>query len=106
MSIEEFKRLEIRVGVVEAAERVKGSDRLLRLVVDFGDYRRRVLTGLAHLYTPDHFTGKSFVFITNLEPRKIRGEVSEAMLLTAVESEDKVVPIAPESSVKPGSPIY
>jgi methionine--tRNA ligase beta chain len=106
VSIEEFKRLELRVGVVEAAERVKGSDKLLKLRVDFGDARRQVLTGLAHLYPPEHFIGRSLVFVTNLEPRRIRGEVSEAMLLTAVESEDRVVPIIPESRVKPGTPIY
>ncbi|MEM1945344.1 MAG: methionine--tRNA ligase [Nitrososphaerota archaeon] len=106
VSIEEFKRLELRVGVVEAAERVKGSARLLRLRVDFGDVKRQVLTGLAHLYPPEHFLGRSLVFITNLEPRKIRGEVSEAMLLTAVESDERVVPIVPESVVRPGTPIY
>lgn len=106
VSMEDFKKLDLRVGLVVKAERVKGSERLLRLSVDFGGVRKQVLTGLAQLYPPEHFIGRHLVFITNLEPRKIRGELSEAMLLTAVESEERVVPVIPETPVKPGTPIY
>jgi len=105
ISMAEFKKVELKVGRVVSAERVKGADRLLKLKVSFGDDQRQVITGLAHLYPPEHFIGKQFVFVTNLEKRTIRGETSEAMILTAVESEDKVVPIVPEKEVAEGSPI-
>jgi len=105
ISSAEFKRVDMRVGAVVGAEKVKGADRLLKLSVDFGDHRRTVITGLAHLYAPEHFLGRQFVFVINLEPRKIRNEVSEAMLLTAVEDEEKIVPITPEREVKPGTRI-
>jgi methionine--tRNA ligase beta chain len=105
ISSAEFKRVDMRVGAVVGAERVKGTDRLLKLSVDFGDHKRTVITGLAHLYPPEHFVGRQFVFVINLEPRKIRNEVSEAMLLTAVEDEEKIVPVAPEKEVAPGTRI-
>ncbi|MDW8083720.1 MAG: hypothetical protein RMI49_00755 [Candidatus Caldarchaeum sp.] len=103
ISINEFKKVEMKVGKVLHAERVKGSDKLLKLKVSFGETQKQVLTGLAALYQPEHFVGKQFVFVTNLETRKIRGEVSEAMLLTAVESEDRIVPVVPERDVKEGT---
>ncbi|MEM2237930.1 MAG: hypothetical protein QXR26_03950 [Candidatus Caldarchaeum sp.] len=105
ITLSEFKRVELRVGKVLKAERVKGSERLLRLQVGFGDVSKQVITGLAHLYPPEHFVGRSFVFVTNLEAKKVRGELSEAMLLTAVEDEDNVVPVIPEKEVKAGTPI-
>ncbi|MEM1942910.1 MAG: hypothetical protein QXO30_03185 [Candidatus Caldarchaeum sp.] len=105
ISMAEFKRIEMRVGRVVKAERVPNSDKLLRLEVDFGDTRKRVITGLAKLYPPQHFEGRLFAFATNLESRKIRGEVSEAMLLTAVEDEDKVVPLVPERDVREGTAV-
>ncbi|MEM2832441.1 MAG: hypothetical protein QXT16_07325 [Candidatus Caldarchaeum sp.] len=105
ISINEFKRVEMRVGRVVHAERLKGSDKLLKLRVRFGEVEKQVLTGLAEYYSPDHFIGRLFVFVTNLEARKIRGEVSEAMLLTAVESEQKIVPVVPESEVAEGTVI-
>ncbi|MEM2096187.1 MAG: hypothetical protein QXX19_05530 [Candidatus Caldarchaeum sp.] len=105
VSMAEFKRIEMRVGRVVKADRVPNSDKLLRLEVDFGDTRKRVITGLAQLYPPQHFEGRLFAFATNLESRKIRGEVSEAMLLTAVEDEDKVVPLVPEREVKEGTAV-
>uniref|UniRef100_A0A7C5U462 Methionine--tRNA ligase n=1 Tax=Caldiarchaeum subterraneum TaxID=311458 RepID=A0A7C5U462_CALS0 len=103
ISINEFKRVEMKVGRVVHAEKVKGSDKLLKLKVSFGDVDKQVLTGLANLYPPEHFIGRQFVFVTNLESRKIRGEVSEAMLLTAVESDEVIVPVTPEKTVKDGT---
>ncbi|MCS7129476.1 MAG: methionine--tRNA ligase [Candidatus Caldarchaeum sp.] len=105
ISMSEFRRVEMRVGRVVKAEKVPQSDKLLKLVVDFGGVRKNVITGLAHLYPPEHFVGRLFAFATNLESRKIRGEVSEAMLLTAVEDEDKVVPLVPEKEVKEGASV-
>lgn len=87
ISIDEFARVEIRVGhVVEAANK-EGSDKLIRLVVDVGeDSKRIIFTGVRGFgYTPDDFTGKQFFFITNLAPRKMMDEESQGMIL-AVDS--------------------
>ncbi|MEM0443518.1 MAG: hypothetical protein QXX49_01660 [Candidatus Caldarchaeum sp.] len=105
ISMAEFKRIEMRVGRVVKAERVPNSDKLLRLEVDFGYARKKVITGLAQIYPPQHFEGRLFAFATNLEARKIRGEVSEAMLLTAVEDDGRVVPLVPENEVKEGTAV-
>ncbi len=106
ITLGEFKRVEIRVGKVVAAERVKGTDRIIKLRVDFGDKQMQALTGLGHIYEPEHFVGKKYAFVTNLEPKKLRGEVSECMVLAAVESDDSIAPLVPERDVREGSPIY
>jgi len=105
ISIDEFKRVEIRVGKVLEAERLKGTDRIIKLKVSFGDKTLQALTGLGHLYEPGHFVGKYYAFVTNLQPKKLRGEMSECMILAAVESEDKITPLAPETPVREGSQV-
>ncbi|RLG03638.1 MAG: methionine--tRNA ligase [Thaumarchaeota archaeon] len=101
----EFQRLDIRVGKVISAERVPGATKLLRFTVDFGEFKRQSIAGLGHIYDPEHFIGKQYVFVVNLKPRKIRGVVSECMILAAVPSEEEVVPIKPEKDVPVGSKV-
>jgi len=103
IDVAEFNRVEMRVGKVVKAERVPATDRLLRLEVDFGGERRQAVTGLGHLYGPEHFEGKLYVFVTNLKPRMVRGLISECMILAAMTGEERVVPIAPESEIEPGA---
>jgi len=69
----EFQKLDIRVGKVISAERVAGATKLLRFTVDFGEFKRQSVAGLGHIYDPEHFIGKQYVFVVNLKPRKIRG---------------------------------
>lgn len=102
IDIVEFRKIDMRVGLVEEAERVKGSDRLIKMVVNFGDFKKKAVAGLGHLYDPKDFVGKKFVFVVNLKPKTVRGEVSECMLLAAAESENTIVPIAPISDIKEG----
>lgn len=104
ISIEDFKKIELRVGTVIKAERVSGSEKLIKLIVDFGEYTKQAITGLAHMYNPDFFLGNQFVFLVNLKPAKFRGELSECMLLAAVEDEEKeIAPIVPIKKIKNGS---
>lgn len=103
IDITEFKRVEMRVGRVVKAERVPATDRLIRLEVDFGNMRKQAITGLGHLYDPQHFEGKLYVFVTNLKPRRVRGLSSECMILAAMTSEEKIIPITPESEIEPGA---
>ncbi|OGG04160.1 tryptophan--tRNA ligase [Candidatus Gottesmanbacteria bacterium RBG_16_52_11] len=83
ISIDEFARTEIRVGKVEKAENVEKSDKLIRLTVDLGESgKRNILTGVRGFgYTPEYFSGKQFLFVTNLEYRKMMGEESQGMIL-------------------------
>lgn len=89
ISIDEFARVEVRVGKVLEAANKEGSDKLIRLVVDLGEKTPRVIfTGVRPFgYTPEDFTGKQFYFVANLAPKKMMGEESQGMIL-AVESDD------------------
>jgi len=90
ISIDEFARVELRVGKVREATNKEGSDKLIRLVVDTGeDMPRIIFTGVRGFgYTPEDFVGKQFFFITNLAPRKMMDEESRGMIL-AVDGADK-----------------
>ncbi|MBI4491945.1 MAG: methionine--tRNA ligase subunit beta [Chloroflexi bacterium] len=83
LSIDEFRKLELRVGLVKVAERVPGATRLLRLEVDLGDEARQIVAGIAQWYQPEDLVGKRIVVVANLEPATIRGLQSQGMLLAA-----------------------
>jgi len=83
ITIEDFAKVELRVGVVKSAERIQGADRLLKVMVDIGDEVRQVLAGIALAYAPEDLVGRKVVVVTNLAPRKMRGLESNGMLLAA-----------------------
>ncbi len=84
VDIDQFKRLDIRIGTVKKAEKHPNADRILRLEVDFGEgVTRQILSGLAEYYTPETIVGKRVCAVLNLAPRTIRGLVSYGMVLTA-----------------------
>ncbi len=89
INIDEFAKVEMKVGKVTLAENVEGSEKLIRLHVDFGkEDIRTIFTAVRSFgYSPADFTDKQFLFTTNLEPRKMMGEESQGMIL-AVEDED------------------
>ena len=93
-SIEDFKKIEMKIGKIESAERVPDTDKLLRLVVDFNEEEpRQVVSGINEFFEdPQALVGVKCPFVTNLEPRKIRGLESQAMIL-AVITEDRVFSI-------------
>ena len=99
LSIDEFKKAEIRIGEIRSAERVVDADRLLRLVVSFGGEERQVVSGIsAYFPDPGELVGKRVAFVTNLIPRTIRGLESQAMILAAVGGDGAfglLEPIAP-----------
>lgn len=105
MTIDEFSKVELRVAKILEAERVEGSDKLLKLQVDLGGEKRQVLSGIAKSYAPEEIIGREFVFVTNLEPRQMMGMESQAMILAAVDAEGKPVVLIPEKEVPPGSGI-
>lgn len=84
VNYEDFSKLDLRIGTVVHCENKEGSNNLLRLTVDFGiEGTRNILSGLAKWYHPEDLIDKQFVFILNLEPRKLMGEHSEGMILAA-----------------------
>lgn len=83
ITIDEFRRIELRVGEIVAAERIAGADRLLKLTVDVGAEKRTLVGGLAAAYRPEELLGLKVIVATNLEPASIRGVVSQGMLLGA-----------------------
>lgn len=106
INIDDFSKVELKVGKIISAERVEGSEKLLKLQVDFGEIgERQVLSGIAKSYEPESLIGKEMVFITNLEPRQMMGMESNGMILAAVDSEGKPVVLVPEKEVPPGSGI-
>jgi methionyl-tRNA synthetase len=83
IGIEDFAKVELRVGIVKSAEKIAGADKLLKVMVDIGDEVRQVLAGIAPAYAPEELVGRKVVVVTNLAPRKMRGQESNGMLLAA-----------------------
>lgn len=104
-TIDDFAKLDIRIGKVITAEKIPEGDKLLKLQVDFGTEQRQIMSGIAEYYPdPSILVGKEMPFITNLEPRKLRGHESQGMILAA-NGIDRPVLIHPEIEVPPGSQI-
>jgi len=104
-SFEDFLKLQIRTAKVLSAERIKGSEKLLKLLVDAGDTEpRTVVAGVAESYAPEDIPGKHIVIVANLKPRKIFGVLSQGMALLAA-PEGKMSFIEPSGEVPPGTPI-
>jgi len=83
ISIDDFAKIELRVGVVKVAERVPKADKLLRLEIDIGTEVRQVLAGIAEAYAPEALVGRKVVIVANLAPRKLRGMESNGMIVAA-----------------------
>jgi methionyl-tRNA synthetase len=83
IGIEDFAKVEMRVGLVKTADRVAGADKLLQLQVDIGDEVRQIVAGLALAYKPEQLVGRKVVVVTNLQPRKLRGVESNGMIVAA-----------------------
>ncbi len=106
ITFEQFKQIEIRMGKVVSCEKVENADKLLRLQVDFGDFQRQIISGIAESFSPEEMVGKTLPFIVNLEYRKFRGEESQGMLMaTGGGSADSVVLLEPSEEVEPGSEV-
>jgi len=83
IAIEDFAKVEMRVGVVKSAERIQGADKLLKVMVDIGDEVRQVLAGIAQYYAPEDLVGRKVEVVVNLAPRKMRGLESNGMIVAA-----------------------
>jgi methionyl-tRNA synthetase len=104
LNIEDFRKLELRSAVVLSAERIAGSDKLLKLQVDLGTANRQIVAGIAQHYSPEQMVGKRIVVVANLKPANLRGVSSEGMLL-AVKWEDRLQVIEFPETVPSGAEI-
>lgn len=105
ISIGDFAKVELRIGIVLEAEEVEESEKLIKLNVDLGEENpRQILAGVKQWYKPKDFVGKQVVVVANLEPRTIMGLESQGMLLAA-DSEDGPVFLTVPKKVPPGTKI-
>jgi methionine--tRNA ligase beta chain len=102
ITIDDFKRLQIRIATVVAAEPVPKSTKLLKLTLDVGGETRTIVAGIAEDYAPDQLVGKQIPVLVNLQPALIRGIVSEGMMLAA-DVDGKAVLLHPDREVPSGS---
>lgn len=101
----DLEKIDVRVGTIERVEEVAGADRLVRLVVNFGDHSRRIIAGMKdERKDPGEVRGRQALFVVNMESRIIRGEVSEGMVFD-LGYEDGIVPVlaVPEKPVPDGT---
>ena len=105
VDVDALGRIDIRVGRVESVEDVAGSDKLVKLTVNFGDHRRTILVGMKReRANPKEVEGRQALFVVNLEPKRMAGEVSEGMLLDIGHADGlKPVLAVPEAEVPEGA---
>ena len=104
ISYDEFKKLDIRIAIIEKAERIPKADNLYKLNINIGTEKRTIVGGLAKYYKPEELLGKKIVVLINLQPRKVRGVLSQGMLLAAVDGKNLAV-LVPDKEVPPGAKI-
>lgn len=103
IKFDDFAKVDMRVGTVVSAEDIEGSEKLIKMEVDFGDLgKRQILAGIKSWYKPENLVGKQLPFVINIEPRKMMGLESQGMILAA-DSDDDAVIFLPEQIVINGT---
>lgn len=105
ISYEDFSKLDIRVVTITAAEPIEGADKLLKITLDAGEAlgERTIAAGIKAWYSPEDLVGKQVVYLANLEPRKLRGVMSQGMLLAA--GADEAILLHPDTTISPGTKV-
>jgi methionyl-tRNA synthetase len=103
ITIDDFEKLDLRVVKVIACEPVKGAKKLLKLKVDLGGEERQVISGIAKNYKPEELVGKNVVLVANLKPVKLRGELSQGMILAASTDDDSLLYVVDPGELPTGS---
>ncbi|NDW09986.1 methionine--tRNA ligase [Dysgonomonas sp. 520] len=105
INFDDFTKVDIRVGTVLECIKVPKADKLLQFLIDDGMKKRTIISGIAQWYKPEDLVGKQVCFIANLEPRKLRGVMSEGMILSAENADGSLSVIQPSAPVEPGSQV-
>jgi methionyl-tRNA synthetase len=103
ITIEDFKKVDLRVAKVLLCERVPKSEKLLKMQVQVGTERRQIIAGIGQHYAPEALTGKSVVVVYNLQPAKLMGQESQGMVLAASDTTGKLVLVMPDGEIMSGS---
>lgn len=104
ITIDEFRKLDFRIGTIQKAEPHPNADKLLLLEVDLGSEQRQIVAGIRNHYSPEQLIGAQIVVVANLETAKLRGIESQGMLLAASDG-DRIVILTPEKKVVPGAKV-
>ena len=105
INFDDFSKMDLRVGTIMAAEKMPKTNKLLILSVDVGVDRRTVVSGIAEHYKPEDIVGQKVCVLLNLEPRKIRGTLSQGMILMAEDDEGKLSFLAPDAAIPSGATV-
>ena len=104
ITYDDFAKLELKVATIVEAKLHPNADKLLVLQIDLGGEKRQICAGIKAYYAPENLVGKQVIVVANLEPRPLRGEISQGMLLAATDpASGRVVIITPSEQVAPGS---
>ena len=104
ISIDDFRKIELKVATIKSAEPHPNADKLLVLQIDLGGEARQICAGIRNHYTPEELIGKQIVVVTKLETAKLRGLDSQGMLLAASD-EGRVIILTPEKNVQSGAKV-
>lgn len=105
INYKEFSKIKLRVVEILSAERVEGSDKLLKLEVSLGSEKRQVIAGIGKAYEPGALIGKKIIIVANLEPRKLMGLESQGMLLAASTETQGPILLVPDDNIDPGAEV-
>ncbi len=104
ITIDDFKKVELKVAKVLSAENIEGSEKLLKLQIDLGSEQRQILSGIAKYYQPADLVGRLIVIVSNLEPRQMMGLESNGMVVAAGDGE-VIALLQPDKDMAPGTSI-
>ena len=105
ITMDDFSRLDLRVAEVTAAVAVPKTDKLLKLTLQLGDEERTVVSGIAEWYRPEALPGKKVILVANLKPAKLRGILSEGMILAAIDGQGRICLVGPDGDMPPGTQV-
>lgn len=105
ISFQDWQKAELKVAKILAAEDIPGKDKLYKIKIDLGSEQRQIVAGIRAFYTKEELEGKNLIVVANLEPAKIAGIESQAMLLAAKDSEGKYKLVTIDGSVEPGTKV-
>ncbi len=105
IDIEELRKIDLRIGIVKHAERIEGSKKLIKLIVDLGNEERTIVAGLAEWYRPEELVGMKVVVVANLKPKKMFGVESQGMILAA-EGKKRPAILTVLEDVEPGAKVW
>ena len=102
INYDDFKKLDLRVAKILAAERVKNSEKLIKLQIDLGEGKRQIVAGIGKFYSPEDLINKKIIIVANLEPKSLMGLESNGMLLAA-SNDDTISLLIPDQDLAPGA---